>query len=328
MLCDELIAGGAPGSGCDIASILPRLQRAQKFVLGPEFAAVADALSSDYTGLVKAFPHCRLPFAHTWIELAHLDRPQFAAAEMHVEVFQTRPKRVGFLLSATRPDLSAWKAHLLWSADRGCSCAGLAMKFDMVQSLAPRALLPTAEDEAEQRASYRLLSPHLKNHPGWSSADASVKLAMMRHTATALPDYGTIPPPLGLDPAKLAEFYEMLGELARSDWAGEAGYILAVIGLLNARNVVEAQAVDHGKLNAARVRRGRAPLFEYKLLKIANRHYNRAYGATGRHGDYAPMRGHFVRGHFKVRRSGIFFWHPHARGSFQRGKINKVYTTA
>lgn len=328
MLCDDLIADGAPGSGCDITPILPRLQRAHKFVLGPEFTAVADALSSDYTGLVKAFPHCRLPFAHTWIELAHLDRPQFAAAEMHVEAFQVRPKRVGFLLSATRPDLSAWKAHLLWSADRGCSCAALAMTFDMVESLAPSSTLPTAEDEAEHRASYRLLSPHLKNHPGWSSATASVKLAMMRHTATAIPDYGILPPPFEINPIKLAEFYEMIGELARSDWAGEAGYILAVIGLLNARNVVETQAVSHGLLNRARARRGRPPLFEYKILKIASRHHHRAYGANGRHGDYSPMRGHFVRGHFKVRKSGIFFWHPFARGSFKRGKIDKVYTTA
>ena len=43
------------------------------------------------------------------------------------------------------------------------------------------------------------------------------------------------------------------------------------------------------------------------------------------HGDYAPMRGHFVRGHFKTRKTGIYFWHPHARGSFDRGMIEKTY---
>jgi hypothetical protein len=42
MLCDELVAHGAPGSGCDITRMLPRIKAAQKFVLGPEFAAVAD----------------------------------------------------------------------------------------------------------------------------------------------------------------------------------------------------------------------------------------------------------------------------------------------
>lgn len=328
MLCDELIADGAPGGGCDITPILQGLRTAHKFVLGPELAAVADALSGDYTGLVKAFPHCRLPFKHTWIEVAHCDRPQFMAAEMHVEEFQVRPKRVGFLLSATRPDFSAWKAHLLWSTDRGCSCAGLAMQFDMTESLTPGSTLPTAEDERAYRASYRLLSPHIKNHPGWTSATDSVKLTMLRHNDPAIPDYGILTPPPGFNPSKLGEFYTMVGELARADWAGEVSYILAVIGLLNARNVVEMQAVDHGALNKARVRRGRPPLFEYKLLKIASRHQRRAYGATGRHGDYAPMRGHFVRGHFKVRKSGIFFWHPFARGSFKRGNISKVYTTA
>ena len=55
MLVDELVADGAPGSGCEITCLLPEMRRAQKFVLSPEFTAVADALSTDYTGLVKAF---------------------------------------------------------------------------------------------------------------------------------------------------------------------------------------------------------------------------------------------------------------------------------
>jgi AraC-like DNA-binding protein len=106
MLCDEIVANGAPGSGWHIDCILPVIASSQKFVLGPEFAAAAGALSSDYTGLVKTFEHCRLPFERVWIELAHADRPEFSAAEMHAPDFQVRPRRVGFLLTATRPVLS------------------------------------------------------------------------------------------------------------------------------------------------------------------------------------------------------------------------------
>ena len=51
----------------------------------------------------------------------------------------------------------------------------------------------------------------------------------------------------------------------------------------------------------------------------------RIYPEGDPRGDYAPMRGHFVRGHFKIRKTGVFFWHPHARGDFGRGQIEKDY---
>ena len=327
MLIDDLIVGGAPGSGCDISCMMPELRASQKFVLSPEFAAVADALSSDYTGLVKAFEHCRLPYTSTWIELVHCERPQFAAAPMHAEEFQSRPRRVGFLLTAMRDDLSAWTAHLFWSIDHlGCSCASMAMNFDMTHPLGNERLA-TKEEDQEVRHSYRVLKPDMPTHPGWTTAEDTVKLAMIQHTHPTMPRYGVMPP-TGIPRDKVFEFYEIVAELGRADWAGEPSYILAVIGLLNARNAIETQLVELPKLNRARIRRGKLPLFSHKVLKIARRQQQRVYGKEGSRGDYAPMRGHFVRGHFKTRATGIFFWHPHARGHFERGSIKKTYEVA
>ena len=321
MLCDEVVAGGAPGSGCDVGVVLPRLRAAQKFVLGPEFAAVAEALSCDYSGLVRVFDRCRLPFAETWLEVAAADRPGFCAAGMQAPMFQVAPRRVGFLLSATRADLSAWKAHLFWSTEKGRSAAALCMRFDMTRPIG-HALEVPSEEEVPSRLRSAVV-PHVQTHPGWTDAPEAVRLAMVNHTEPGLADWG-LPPPVGLPPDKWEAFYDVVMELARSDWAGEASYLLAVVGLLNARNAVEAQDVDHGRLNHARAKRGKPPLFSHKVLNIAGRQQRR-YGGEDGGGHHAPAREHFCRGHFKARRTGVFFWHPHLRGSARRGRVEKEY---
>ena len=47
-------------------------------------------------------------------------------------------------------------------------------------------------------------------------------------------------------------------QLARSDWAGEIAFLMATIGLMNARNVVETVSTDYRKLNKAQGRGARS----------------------------------------------------------------------
>lgn len=325
MLCDELIADRASASEMVVDGVLKRIAKAHKFVLGTEFAAVADALSEDYSGLVRAFEHCRLPYAETWIEVAQSDRPNFLHAQMHAPGFQVPPKRVGFLLSATRPDLSAWKAHLFWSLSNGqTSAAALAIDIDMTAPITGPVELLNYDEVREAHRRSGVLSLDIQPHPGWEHANESVRQVMLRHTNPSVPDYDP-PHPHGLPFYKHEQFYRAIGELARADWAGEVGFLLAVIGLLCARNTVDVIPSDFARLNRARAKRGVPPLFEHKVLRIAHRHVKRVYPEGSARADHAPMRGHFVRGHFKVRKSGVFFWTPHARGEFSRGRIEKDY---
>jgi hypothetical protein len=199
------------------------------------------------------------------------------------------------------------------------------MAFDMTAPLTGDMRLPTRIEEMAERAVLRqrgLLNPDIGPHPGWLEASESVRMSMIRHTNPVLADYD-MPLPTGIPRERWREFYEAVTMLARADWAGEPSYILAVIGLLNARNAVEAVAPDMERLNKARRKRGVPPLFEHKVLKIANRRMTRPAGESG--GDHAHMRQHFCRGHFKKRATGIFFWHPHLRGDPERGKIEKEY---
>lgn len=116
---------------------------------------------------------------------------------------------------------------------------------------------------------------------------------------------------------------EFFGKLSRSDWAGEVRYLFALLGLLNARNVAETEAVSYGRLNRSRAKLKKPPLSTHTLLKIRSVHRK---SLTGRgSGTSAETRAHFVRGHFKKRHSGIFFWRPHLRGSLEHGYVGKDY---
>src|SRR5262252_4041099 len=261
MLIDDLIAGGAPASGTTIAPILERLRAAHKFAIAPDATAVADALANDYGGLTRAFAHCRIPFAETWLEFAHMDRPNFANAPVQAPHFQMRPHRVGYLLSALRNDLSAWKAHLFWSInDNQCSTAPMAMTFDMTRPLGGRLTLPTEEQNARRRLAQQQRGivdvDQVDVHPGWKAGTDAQRLTMLQHTLPTTTDFPP-PPPLGLITKQERDrFYEMVMDLAASDWAGEPSFLLALVGLLNARNAVETELVDQARLNRARVKRG------------------------------------------------------------------------
>lgn len=63
----------------------------------------------------------------------------------------------------------------------------------------------------------------------------------------------------------------------------------------------------------------------YKTLSLTQTLKRRGPGA----GDSIPTgmkyRAHFQRGHFKKRRTGIFWWNPHWRGDWNRGQVVKDY---
>jgi hypothetical protein len=335
MLCDQLMLECADQSGCDIRPLLPRLRRAQKFVLTPEFAAVAEELADDYTGLVRIFERCRLPYPDVWFEVAQADRPRFSAANMHAPQVQVKPKKVGFLLTATREDLSAWKAHLYWNfegmpAGSSCSTALLATVYDMTHPLHHYTELGTSiEDDPIHQRDLQfgpIKIQQFGQHEGWVRSGTDVRLAMVNHTDLTTADHHYVLPGLAtMSPQQRKELSEISRVLARADWAGEAAYLLAVIGLLNARNAVEMEPVDLSKLNRARLKNDKRPLFEHKLLKIARRVHKRVYPDGKGHADHAPMREHFVRSHWKHRKTGIFFWRPFVRGDAKQGKIEKDY---
>lgn len=101
-------------------------------------------------------------------------------------------------------------------------------------------------------------------------------------------------------------------------------FLLAVLALLNTVNTTEQSEVKLTKLNKHRVCQGKKPLQEYHILSISSR-LKAKLKINESDREHRDLRYHLVRGHWKVRKTGIYFWHPHSRGNPEKGKIDKDY---
>jgi hypothetical protein len=111
------------------------------------------------------------------------------------------------------------------------------------------------------------------------------------------------------------DLLEDFASLSRSDWAGEIRYLIAVLGMLNAKNVAYQEKSNYTRLNKARAKNEKAPLFEHTVLKVRAQHRPSLVGSSDSN-VHKEIRAHFVRGHFKTRRGGVFWWGPHMRGKY------------
>ena len=128
---------------------------------------------------------------------------------------------------------------------------------------------------------------------------------------------------------RMAEYSKARGnhrifESQMDDWNHEPTFWWAALALLNCRNVVEAKQADLFKLNRARKHRGVLPLSEHKVLKLRLPGQLRGAGSDMHTRSDAPVRGHFVRGHFKQRATGLYYWSNFFRGDPAR-TVTKSY---
>jgi hypothetical protein len=307
MLCDEIIQLKIKTDGLIpeeiFYPIIERIRKAVKFNLTPEFTQAADALATDIAQVTKALEFCRLPYPEIWIECSQSQRPNFMAGQPPA-AWQGVPQKIGFLLTTKRDDLSAFKAHQFWSIrnpingnqDRCVSM--LATVFDMRGGL----------DENVDTTTTPFHST------AWQRATISDRHTLMSTVDACLPDF----PSLVIDDKTGA-----YANMAASDWVGEPHFIEAVLALLNCRNVHETVYVDKTEHNRKRTRKNKQPLSSYHLVKINSHHIVRS--GHSEHDSHSALRAHFVRGHFKHRKTGLYFWRPHQRGQMSIGSVTKDY---
>lgn len=110
-------------------------------------------------------------------------------------------------------------------------------------------------------------------------------------------------------------------DLPEADWRSfvqhQVGAMAALFALLNCRNIVRASVVPDRKLQRARKKAGKLPLYNFSTLKM--RPLSRSDGETGK-----TRAIHWVRGHFKEytperplfgKVVGLFWWEPHLVGA-------------
>lgn len=315
MLTDELIANtnfAILGSGRD--KLVHDSRCAHRFDMDQDFAAAADELKRfNPAAFERALAACRLPFELCWFETAHSYRESFVAHGQRLIVQDIGVQRVGVLIRSLG-SWDRWIVHLAWSFRDGRSdLSSTAFLIDLAGGALTDWFWEQAECDAKR---FDLLS---------GIADVEAAARMERQTAPTESVYHKDIFERLRSQADGAAIMRRLGEAARNDWMGEPLYWIAAIALMNSRNAATTVTSDLDRLNRARHKRGQPELLSHTICRIAPRLKQRIARDRGVEEDERVIRSHFVRGHFKTRKSGVFWWSPFFRHGSGVGLVAKDY---
>lgn len=124
---------------------------------------------------------------------------------------------------------------------------------------------------------------------------------------------------------KIQSQHQATGDISSiiHDVQDEMGHLFATLILMNSKNCVNiAEAELPVKLNKARRKHGKPELLPYSTVRIELTKSQQRAVASGVM-SREDARRHLVRGHFKVRTSGVFWWGDFWRGNAARGTIER-----
>lgn len=284
ILADDIVAmaGGPLDVGGFASNVSRFLKDAQKFVYEPNTAsALARLAKSKPDTLLAALPLCRAPFPVVWLEWPG------GLGDGEPRPDQIIPLKFGVLIRSLNEE--GTKLGLLFAYGSGAKRTCLVPAAAEIDLLAPTAgCLSPLEAMAK------------KTTVGLSEmARDFMKIVRIRGGKT-------------LEDAMIKSSME--------DIQGELQYVIAALCLLSAKAGVNKEPADLAKINKRRKINGKRELLSYSTVKIAiSLREERAANAAGM--TAAEMRQHIVRGHFKVRPSGVYWWRPFVRGKASAGTV-------
>lgn len=335
-----------------ITSAAATLEKAQRFDLADDVVKACGQLTdSKPSSLVAALPLCRLPYDNMWIEYRGGLGP-----EPEGQPGRPIPARQGFLIECVDHDAKGQVgiATLAWvhTHERpAVTIAPFAIYFDwrtdgdVIEVIRSRhkAIIDGWKEEKTlpivhgivKTFDMRFLSNALdplrikqffvtrKNWEKHTIDDKQIEAFKMleRHMLFGIS-------PHGMNTLVAVAMHAMVNQAeAKSlydnwlaDIQGEGTYLQCLLAMMNSRNCVENIPIDLSRLNKARARRGKRPLLSHARTNLVlSRSMTRVAEASGMTRDAA--RQHLVCGHFKIRRTGVFWWTPFLRGDPKRGKI-------
>jgi hypothetical protein len=297
-----------------------RVREARKFVLTKEAVAMAASVSlSRPSSIVAALNWVRLKADPMWIEFTNADLRQ-AMADMgspNIKHSQgvVEIVRSGFLLRMTDEGFLSVEYVHADRTDRGQIVTDLApvlMTFDLSDQEMPR--VSTAI-----KPSLRGVGGKLRRHLEWVSKDpkeAAAEVSLRDRFA-----YVSHPDMKGAREFIVKIKGEAGAVLTEENQASEAWRLfnhlaLSSLILLNCKNAVATtEVVPSAKLNKNRSAKGKEPLQTYETvtMHLSAAALRRQAAATDGSGTRAAT---MVFGHFKVRKSGVFYWNEHFRSGY------------
>jgi len=305
-LMDELMHGA-------VSVLCGYLARAQCFQMSNQVADVcANVCRSKPSSILSALDLTRAPYPYTWIEWG-------ATRPYAIENDKPIPNRLGALLYTD--DAGAKGQFMLaWihkDPEPGLSLCPLGLIFDWDSTSTEPVIVQFAESlgmrhlidmrERTRKLSQEPITGRWEKHNRTpEEVDAIMQLELRAELI-----------PLDFCSEFLVKANILPGtpmyESYCNDLAGELPFIEAFLLLLNSRNsIVEQKRDDFSRLNRARAKNRKPPLKEFITTNVRlNRVQSNKLNTTA---DRETARAHLVRGHFKVRKSGVYWWNAFPRG--------------
>ncbi len=339
MLCDDIIETYTTGDGaffraCEGPSfekLIDNIRRAHKFI----FSAQTNRLLLDTkdwkpSATLSLLDVAKPPYDLTWLEFPQIEYRH--DAELNAVGGKPTTKRIGFLVERTgNGDLLITMGYSFKNAVNPPAINQIRVSFRNWRSSRTEeeiaALIeewpPSKDADSNATEETRHIIEKSKGlaaslTPKEQECARSIDLMFVRMAHPAFWEtLFRMETKLGKE-----KFDEYMQGLC-CDWYGEECMPLFAFAYLSCRNVFDVSKIDPPeKLNRARLRRGKAPFFSYHTVDLQPNMKARM-GESAKTG--IQQRRHWVRGHFKERKTGRFFWHPHLAGHPDLGFVVKDY---
>lgn len=317
--------------------LVTKIKDAQKFVLSATaLDAVFQIHKSKPSSLLEAMPLCRPPYKLTWIERvgAATNDKTWDNSEARPEAII--PEKFGMLIEYLEDSGQNFRVSCMWKQKLppelnpiiGIVICPIDMCFVVGDHTYSQAIKNVAEFLVDKNLSEQATKLLNETVSYWAEKNTAMLTNPFfdifndkeRKAAMILEDRVTMFPSLCyVDPGS---------HIKKSDWfsdiAAEGGLLLSTLALLNSRNNISIENQDFKKLNKKRVRNGRSELMSYNVVKIVLSKRDRLTALSEGMTDY-EIRKHLVRGHFKIKKNGIYWWRPFIRGSYKNGEANRSH---
>lgn len=314
-----------------------RLTKAEVYVFDRDAVAMtANVALSKPSSVLGALPWIRLPFDNIWIEFANSDLRDSLAAlgspNLQAPNTMAYIERSGFLVRKDG-DHALLVDYVHRDRNERFTLTDLSpvqLRFELV-GLAPEdfpdLLLEARKRQAETVEAKGKMRQHLRLM-NENPEEYAAAFEILRRL-----DWRPHPDMAAMRSATVRLMGETKAREIEENQAAEATrlfqmFALPALILLNCRNAIGMEEVVPSKShNRQRRLRGKRPLVVHKLVKVRlsegqRRQVDRDW--QGSRDNF--VRGTLVSGHFKVRKTGIFWWSPHARRGWGAVTKRRVVT--
>jgi hypothetical protein len=353
-LSDHLLA--ARGTITDLFGFATSMSRsiaeAQRFEIADEVAvACSELMASRPSSLAAALPLCRLPYKTMWLEWngglgkdQQIKRANAPVPDRQGVLIESLDGQIGFMTIAwvhDTPDvqgvnISPISVYFDWRPDGNVidivktAHRTIIKPLPVVEQALLAPFMVAIEKKWAKISTREIVSHFFTGTSKWKqfvndAREIEAIREMDRHMLPGVSMHGT-GMIASIFAAGMRGNQDQMMDMVHSweaDMQGEASFVECFLAMLNSKNpVVEHEPVNLTKLNKARARRGKPKFLEYSKTRLTmSRSQKRRADAQGV--DRETARQHLVMGHFKIRKSGVYWWSSFLRGDARKGTIKR-----